>query len=481
MTNDYHASRSRWRRAPRRRPAMLAAIAAAAILSACNTDKLLRVDDPDVAIPGSLSDPTALPALRAGARGDFQLAIGGQSSGDAQVTMSALLTDEFLNSETFPTRIEVDQRTVRVDNVTTETVFRNLSRARAAAERAARGYEKFDQQNPGYVEVLALAGYGYLHFGENYCSGVPFSVLNDDGSITFGAPQTTDQMFATAISKFDSAIAIGTAIGDAATDFVLLARVGRARALLDQGQFAEAAAEAQTVVDVDPAFTYVVQHSDNSARQENGIFSLTYLGRRFTVPDLEGGNGLPFRSDGLTDGSAPPPDPRVANARGGTAGTPAVVSRANGFDNSTPLYLALKYPDRSAPVVVASGIEAQLIVAEAALQGGAASTWLGILNGLRADVGLSPLADPGTPTAREDLHFKERAYWLYLTSHRLGDLRRLVRQYQRDPESVFPTGPYFKGGTYGPDVNLPVPIDEQNNPEARNAGLNARNCLTDDA
>jgi hypothetical protein len=54
----------------------------------------------------------------------------------------------------------------------------------------------------------------------------------------------------------------------------------------------------------------------------------------------------------------------------------------------------------------------------------------------------------------------------------LGDLRRLIRVYGRDAETVFPTGDYLRGGvvvgTYGPDVNLPIPIEEQNNPDAQN-------------
>ena len=61
--------------------------------------------------------------------------------------------------------------------------------------------------------------------------------------------------------------------------------------------------------------------------------------------------------------------------------------------------------------------------------------------------------------------FKERAYWLWLTSHRLGDLRRLVRQYQRAETSTFPSGAYSKGGLYGADLNFPVPFEEQNNPK----------------
>ena len=38
-------------------------------------------------------------------------------------------------------------------------------------------------------------------------------------------------------------------------------------------------------------------------------------------------------------------------------------------------------------------------------------------------------------------------------------------QYCRTQDNVFPYGPFFKGGNYGTDVNFPVHVDEQNNPE----------------
>ncbi len=79
------------------------------------------------------------------------------------------------------------------------------------------------------------------------------------------------------------------------------------------------------------------------------------------------------------------------------------------------------------------------------------------LNDLRALVGLDPLATPGNVDDAVDQLFAERAFWLFATGHRLGDMRRLIRQYGRDPETVFPTGDWFKGGlTYGTDVNLPA-------------------------
>ena len=46
----------------------------------------------------------------------------------------------------------------------------------------------------------------------------------------------------------------------------------------------------------------------------------------------------------------------------------------------------------------------------------------------------------------------------------LGDLRRLVRQYGRTQDQVFPTGTFFKNGNCGTDVNLPITTDELNNP-----------------
>jgi hypothetical protein len=127
----------------------------------------------------------------------------------------------------------------------------------------------------------------------------------------------------------------------------------------------------------------------------------------------------------------------------------------------------------SAPFTLASGIEARLIEAEAALQSNHNDTsatgagWLGILNTLRATAigpGMPPLADPGNYDARVNLLFRERAFWMYLTNHRLGDLRRLIRQYGRAQETVFPTGIYKDAAPYGTDVNFGIVNLEYNNP-----------------
>jgi hypothetical protein len=144
--------------------------------------------------------------------------------------------------------------------------------------------------------------------------------------------------------------------------------------------------------------------------------------------------------------------------------------------------------DGSGAIVLASGVEARLIQAEAQLQASDVASWLATLNRLRTDgtydtrrnaqdstqtdtlwhagtggvARLRPLADPGTPDARVDLLFQERGYWLFLTGHRQGDLRRLVRAYGRNPEGVYPTGPYPGAfNIYGTDVTAPIPGAER--------------------
>ena len=224
--------------------------------------------------------------------------------------------------------------------------------------------------------------------------------------------------------------------------------MGRARALLDLDRFAEAA---DAVADVPTEFVYATEHSDSPQKLQNAIWSYTNSGL-WSVSDLEGEVGLPYRSAN---------DPRV----------PYTDTEDTGLDLITPQFNLDKYPDASAPVPVADGIEARLIEAEAQLQANDLSGMRATLNDLRQNAispSLPSLPTPGSRDAAVDQLFSERAFWLYATGHRLGDMRRLIRVYGRDSESVFPTGPYqgAAGGAIGTDVNFLITIDEQNNPEA---------------
>ena len=433
------------------------AFAAFAAMAACDTDKLLKVSDTDVVSPASLVGKSVLPSALAAAIGDFAVAYAGSGGSEGQAQITGLMVDELFNAESFPTRIEVDQRNTNPVNGTMLTIFRDIARARATTDAVSERFKEFDATNRSYAEVLALAGFARVLLAENYCSGVPLSSANADGSFTYGAPQTTTQLLTEAVAKFDAAIAIATAGGASASSQLNLARLGRGRALLNLGRYADAAA---AVTAVPSNFRYVIFHSENSGRQNNGINAFAQLGRRFAIPNREGVNGLPFQS--LSD-------PRAPAFRIGI-----------GFDAITPLIVTSKYATRSSSTPLAEGSEARLIEAEAALQTGNTVLYLQKLNDARASAvtypataaggaaapSPAPIADaPTTRDAQVDLLFQERGYTMFLTSHRLGDLRRLVRQYGRGQATVFPVGPYFKGGVYENDVNLPVPFEERNNPE----------------
>jgi len=418
-------------------------------IAACSG--LLDVKDPDIINPGDVQNADGAIAAYNGAIGDFAFANDGDNGGtEGQILVSGVTSDEYIDVETFPTRIEYDSRSISEPNGTLTTVYFNLHKARVALEGAASALQQYLDTNTTRIgEMLALSGMTYVYFAENYCSAVPFSARQPDGSILYGTSETTTGILDRAISRFDSALGMATP-----ASIVRLATVGKGRALLDKGDFVGANA---AVAGVTPG-VYQTAHSISTGRQQNGVYVFNNPGGarggtgRFAVSESEGINGLPFRSAN---------DPRVVDTIIGL-----------GFDNVSPLSVLLNYSGPTSPVQVAGYVEARLIRAEAALHAApGTSAVIDTLNAIRADAAnnggftLIALADPGTDTARTSLLFRERAFWLFATGHRLGDLRRLSRApYNRPVASVYPVGPYPKGTVYGSNTELPVPFDERNNP-----------------
>ncbi len=437
---------------------------ALAFLTAC--DNILEVIDPDTIDPAGLESPDVIDVVIAGAIGDFAVAYSGAGN-DRFLSTTALLTDEFTSTGTFSTRTATDRRIQQTpaNGNTSDAGYSRLQRARRSLMNAAAAVADPPDKgtsDPEFAELQALWGITYVALGEAFCSSIPLS--NDDEPFpSDGPPRTSMQLFQESVPLFDAAGSTN------------LANMGKARALMDMGDYPGAAA---LVGGVPTDWTYFIEHSSLDGRENNPFFALQSNGR-YSLSHMEGGDatGMPFRGAGAGT------DPALADPR-----IPWVEDPAGGFDPAFRQFIQLKYPFRDSWVILTSGIEARLIEAEAALASApAAGGWLTILNALRADVEdlmdgqiddysdavsvltdptLAALADPcaGTSCAAQvDMLFQERAFWLYGTGHRLGDMRRLINQYSRTEPSVYPSGTYHKGGSHGSDVVFPVDFDEINN------------------
>jgi len=427
---------------------IIVAMATFLVLGTTSCDSLLEVVDPDIVTPETLNSEAGIETLKNGSLGDLAVAMSGSSAGHGAtaglIVMSGLMTDEYDYTGTFPTRREGDTRILQNVNGTINTIYGNLHRARAAAEATVDIAQTFGGVPKVESEMQSIAGFTYVIFAETFCGSIPFSKVTQEGEIILGTPLSADEMYNAAIDWFDAALVSANSASDA--NLANLARVGKARAYLGLGQISDAASE---VTSVPTDFVYYIEHSGNSLRQENGIYTMTTNRRQFSIADGKGGNGLDYRTRGAAG------DPRVP-WDGGTD---------FGQDDITLYYNQLKYTSPSASVRLASGIEARLIEAEAAAQAGDNATVASIHDALRDTEDLAPVDLSGmTIPQLLDYHFDERALWLYSSGHRQGDMRRLVRVYNRNVEDVFPWGEYFKGGDYATTISFLVPQSEANNP-----------------
>jgi starch-binding outer membrane protein, SusD/RagB family len=444
-----------------RRVTAAAVVSAALLTLGCSDlkDDLLAAEDPDIIPPGALNTAEAAEALRIGAIGRLRNMTAGAGQGDSPWMFSGLLTDEWKSGDTFLQRNETDQRTVQENNSGLNPVYRDLHRARNAAREALNllnEYKKEPASNLG--QMYFVLGFAEMQLAEWFCNGQPLG-SSDTGVPEYGPPLTTTALYTLALAHFDSALTFVTAT-DAATIAVKNSiLIGKARVLVDLNRQAEAA----VVVAAVPT-NYALNGTFSLTAGNNQIWALNTSAKRWVVGDSfdVGGiikNAIPFASA---------KDPRVPSSGTSTGASPAGKS----FDGTTN-FISLSIHGRIEPTPIVNGIDARLIEAEAKLKTDDFAGMTTILNALRAapqSLGtlntpvMTALTPPATKAAAIDLYFREKAFWTYSRGQRLGDLRRLVRQYGRTQDNVFPSGPFFKGGTYGTDVNFPVHVDEQNNP-----------------
>ncbi len=425
-------------------------VTAGVMLSACNVTEFLQVEDPDIINPSNVTSAAGAEAARVGALARLNTATSGDES---LLLLGGLFADEWNNGDSFIARQEIDQRVITPGNSFLTDANRSLHRARLSAQQAINLLAQFSPSAPSWqvAEMFFVKAYVEDLASEHYCSGLIFSTVVN-GAEQYGTPLTTTAALTLALAHADSGLALIT--GSTANDIRVKSalQVVKGRILLGLNRPADAAT---AVSGVATSYQYLMYHAITA--NSNQFWLLNNSAGRYSVSTNEGTNGANFATAG---------DPRVPTCQGNDAVCKTIgVTKTSRDDLTTPYWVQRIWPARESSVAIIAGNEARLIEAEAQLKAGNAAAALSTLNTLRATVtGLTPLADAGSESARVDQLFRERAFSLFGRGTRTGDLRRLIRQYGRSADAVFPTGAWHKGGNYGIDVNFPIPLAESNSP-----------------
>jgi len=428
-------------------------------LSSCNLD----VFDPDIITPESLGGPESIPVAIAGLVGDFQLAY------DDYVLYAGLFTDEFILAGTFPTRQQVDFRTVDTNNISLNSdLWEQIHTNRFSADNAVAtlqplvGDPEFeaDQEliNQGVAFGQFYGAYSRVMMAEMFCASILGGGREEEINYE-GAPVSPTERMQDALALFQQAEASATAAGEA--DVATAARVGQARAQMFLGNYSQAASVAGTV---DPDFEFVAEYSSNLPAQYNEVYTFTYGDSqvlRWTVGDgSEASRNFERFAfyDEWSDVGLLDPDPPF----------PTFSS----FDATIEVHLQLIYgggePPPSAngqraPIFSSTGFEADIMRAEAAYRSGDLAGAAVIINN-RLTTGDNPYGKEFAPVAftgtfESDIREIGRAYeaGMWLTGHRLHFFRRVFLNDGLD---------LWWPGHPGSDTTFPIPQQEiDNNPD----------------
>jgi hypothetical protein len=396
-----------------------ALIGAALGVTACTG--FLEVDNPNVIDAGTVDPVQDAATLANSGQQSYASALGWL------VMYGSWFTGESDVAETFPTRNEYGRRDVVISNGSHNTdVWFPLSQA-AASNHFVIELELSDPTtNINYVRAHTWLGYSFLLMAEQFCQGAVYG----------GPPLATADMLDSAIANFTEAITIGGANGTAAAVALAnAARVGRARAYLQDGQPALALADAQAVP---AAFEYrfnFVDDAGNRTRLSNRMWQFTFdrgsisVSPAFRVTD--------DRIEYLAPGS------HTLSAQDANAG---------------PFFIQQKYPAYNASLRVASKLEADYIAAEA----GTPADQLALIALRRTAGGQGAYGGPvdAASVLTELMTQKHLDFWL--EGQRFGDFRR-------NPANVLnmpvPGAVYFKPGfaPIGTQTCYPLPDDETDN------------------
>lgn len=408
-------------------------VVAAGLTAACDTNRLLDVTTPSQVPVEILDQPGNATLMINSMVGDYQCALG------AAVVVEGLISGEMNDAQLGAAQWDYARRTA---NTQTNGIYGTsgcigpqgigiylpLSTARYDADHAIANLTKWtDAEVSNRTSLLAVAnlysGFSYAMLGMSMC----------EAAFDNGPAVNQKGMFALAEQRFTDAIANAQTSNSDSVKYAAL--VGRARVRLYQGNTAGALADAQQVP---KGFVMNASNSGTSTRLYNRVFAVTKHYGNYSIPSW---------SQNMKTENAQV-DPRSATDSAGTRS-------AN--NNQTIIYYPLKYPGDGAPMPMARYEEAQLIIAE--IQGGGQA--VGIINAMRAAVGLLPYTGATDAASIQNLVISERQRVLFLEGFRNYDITRFKIPFNPPVGANFPVG----GGTYGNTTCLPLPdIEKNNNP-----------------
>jgi starch-binding outer membrane protein, SusD/RagB family len=428
---------------PRRAAAAVSALALLA--SACSEITSLKQENPSLLDANALYTPNNAQVLVNGAIGDFECAY------NRYVVGSGIFTDELTVAISQTGNFDYDARrlntnaTYGTNNCSSPTpssvqqpgIYTPLSVARATTDTAAAKLEGWtDAQVANRQKLIgqsyAYAGYSLILLGEGMCSA----------AINLGPEIQPPALFTEAVARFTKAIAAATAANDATT--LNLARVGRARALLDLGGATNLGAAAADAALVPTTFVVSTSSDATNTRRQNAAF-VAISQSSFTTVD-------PAYRNVLVPGGTTP-DPRVAVTDLGRNGT-ATGSR---------VWVPTKYFTVTTTMRVASYAEAQLIIAENAASVGDINGAVTAINNARSRTAglpnyVAPVGATGADLKAQIIEERRREF--FVEGHRLGDMRRYGIAFTPAQGT-----PYQYGGVYGPQTCFPLPdVERLNNP-----------------
>lgn len=428
-----------------RSPLALLAVLGLAAVVACS-ELGLEQRNPGSIMARDVYKPENAALLVTGAIGDFECAF------HRYVVAQALLGDELVNAFSNTSNFDYDRRTMApghpygTGTCTSSQIpglYTPLSVARASADTIlARLTEWTDAELPATLnrqqligKAAAYAGYSVLLLGESMCTA----------AINIGPELSKTELWQEAKTRFDAAIAAATTANDNTT--LNLARVGRARTLLNLGQTAAAGADAALV----PAGFVVnaIASASGTARVQNQVFVHTQVSNFSSVdPSYVG----------LTFGGVA--DPRVT----------VTVTTTKGSDGQTFMRRVTKYADRGASIPIARYNEARLILAEANVTAGDLPGAINIINALHTAAGIPQYNGAGQTAEQVKAQvIEERRRELFMEGQRLGDMNRYLLPRLPADGATFPNGGTYlsqacpSANAQGYPFGFPLPDVERNN------------------